>query len=234
MSIVRVTLSHPATGGMVMEKRLALTSTIEQIKQSCATHFQTPIDAMDLKLRDETGAVVEASAADDKLLGYYQVRDGWTIDVVDRRGKEAQYVGLKDDGSVEKFTISDTDYLKRPDNARAFKEQCIARMNAERVARGETLPEQLTDESFKEQADVMKAGDRCQVQPGDRLGTVRYVGRIAALKPGYWIGVEYDEPVGKSDGSIKGGPRVFECRPLYGGFVRPDAVEVGDFPEEEF
>lgn len=236
MSVVKVTLVHPATKSHVMEKRLILSNTISQIKRVCATHFQTSPDDMKLKLIDAAGNTVETAADDEKLLGYYQVQDGWTVEVQDTRGEKASYIGVgaaADAESVQKFEISEAEYLKRPDNARAFKEQMMAKMRAEQIAAGEPVPELLTDDSFAEEASKMKVGDRCKVFPGDRLGTVRYVGRLAALKPGFWVGVEYDEPVGKNDGTLKGA-RVFECRPNYGGFTRPREVTVGDFPAEEF
>ncbi len=57
----------------------------------------------------------------------------------------------------------------------------------------------------------------------------RYVGKVPELPLGHWVGVEYDEPVGKNDGAVKG-RRYFQTRPGYGGMVRPANVSVGDFP----
>lgn len=58
-----------------------------------------------------------------------------------------------------------------------------------------------------------------------RLGEARFIGRIAQIAPGFWIGVAYDDPVGKNDGSL-GGERFFECEQGHGGFLRPNFVTV--------
>ncbi|CAG8487099.1 17067_t:CDS:2 [Cetraspora pellucida] len=91
--------------------------------------------------------------------------------------------------------------------------------------------------TFEDEAENIKVGDRCEVDFGDaeglkRRGTVKYVGETK-FKPGYWVGVQYDEPVGKHDGIVQG-EQYFSCPDKYGAFVRPNKVKVGDYPEEEF
>ena len=64
--------------------------------------------------------------------------------------------------------------------------------------------------------------------------TRRYVGKCSGLPKGYWTGVQFDEPVGKHDGSVKG-QRYFTCPDGYGSLLRPDKVKAGDYPEiDEF
>ncbi len=61
----------------------------------------------------------------------------------------------------------------------------------------------------------------------------RYVGKCLELPLGFWVGVEYDEPVGKNDGSIKE-TRYFTAAQNYGGMARPANVAIRDFPPEDF
>jgi hypothetical protein len=73
---------------------------------------------------------------------------------------------------------------------------------------------------------------RCEVQPGGRRGRVAFVGEVPEFM-GWWIGIVFDEPVGKTDGCTPKGIRYFEALPGYGGFVRGKNCQVGDFPERD-
>lgn len=71
---------------------------------------------------------------------------------------------------------------------------------------------------------------RCRITDLNRRGEVKYVGKIEGLGDGFFVGVKLDEPFLNSDGIVKG-VKYFECPKKYGMFVRPNKLEVGDFPE---
>jgi tubulin-specific chaperone B len=58
------------------------------------------------------------------------------------------------------------------------------------------------------------------------------VGKVAEYAAGWWVGVMFDEPLGKGDGCAKG-KRYYDCQAGFGSFVRPDMVKVGDYPPLE-
>ncbi len=151
-----------------------------------------------------------------------------------------------DDSQVEKYEMDDDTYAKRRDTVRAFKERNkLGRFdpshpNSDAASTASSASAAYTGPLAPE----FKLGARCEVDTlsngTGKRGTIRFIGEtdFGAAAPGAvgaggkWIGVEYDEPVGKNDGSVAG-KRYFSCGPKYGGFVRPDKVKVGDYPVEE-
>ena len=57
---------------------------------------------------------------------------------------------------------------------------------------------------------------------------IKYIGEVPGMTSGHWVGVSFDEPVGRSDGYAKG-VKIFDCMPKYGGFIRGKNVSVGDY-----
>lgn len=138
---------------------------------------------------------------------------------------------LKDD-TGERFELSQEEYEKRSDSVLQWKKQNnLGRFDAEYNEQ-----KQLAIAENEKLVQDMKVGSRCRVLNimSERRGVIRYVGKIEELDKGesVWVGIEFDEPVGKNDGLI-GDVRVFQARPKHGSFVRPKQVEVGDFPEED-
>jgi hypothetical protein len=90
--------------------------------------------------------------------------------------------------------------------------------------KAQSTRERLRDEYAKQAAQI-KLGDRCEI--GGYKGEVAFLGdAIEGLPGGFWIGIRYDQPVGKNDGTVKG-RRLFHCHPNCGHLVRPDKVLEG-------
>lgn len=84
-------------------------------------------------------------------------------------------------------------------------------------------------EYLKELSESIVVGMRCRLQNGAR-GCVAFKGKIMDLGNGYFVGVKLDQPFGNSNGVVKG-VKYFQAANNYAIFVRPNALEVGDFPE---
>ncbi|KAF5386357.1 hypothetical protein D9757_006669 [Collybiopsis confluens] len=164
-------------------------------------------------LNSETDRTVVAQLSDDsKPIGFYSVKD-WQVLKVDDLNPSASFTGqLTDVSQVQKYEISDESYAQRNDSVLAYKER-------HKVGRFAPKTAQVIKESVP--ADI-SIGSRCEVEssePGlSKRGTVRFAGETK-FGSGVWIGVEYDEPFGKNDGS-----------PNYGVFVKSEKVQAGDFP----
>jgi len=229
MSYVSVNFTHNIHPATVMEKRIVLSTTIGALKQMAHGLFGSPVEMMNLKLKDEFGTTMADMSSDDhQIFGFFSPENGCTVHIIDTDPGAAMRVSEYTDVSkVEKYEISEEDYAKRSDNARNFKAQILAHQKA-------TAPPSAAEAPPPKQEADMTAfvvGARCKVFPGDRLGTVRWVGLLEGKKSP-WVGIELDEPTGKNDGSVKG-KKYFTCSENYGCFAQPEQVTVGDFPPEE-
>lgn len=199
---------------------------------------------MVLELKDSQGRLVATLSDPTKKLGFFSPQDGFILHVRDLDPTSLTADGwLEDVSKVEKYVMSDADYAKRENTYRKYKESKLSEdadwtLQKEMAQRaGKETPavsQKVTDPEFlAAEASSIQVGCRCQVSLGARRGTVRFVGKVAELALGYWVGVEYDEPAGRHDGVVKG-TRYFECPSSHGVFLRPDKIEIGDFPEIDF
>lgn len=77
---------------------------------------------------------------------------------------------------------------------------------------------------------AIKVGDRCQVEPGEKRGVVKFVGQAETLGPGFWIGVQYDEPLGKHDGMYVNSLLSFPSEIRFIKFFSSSSVVLANFP----
>ncbi|PPQ85400.1 hypothetical protein CVT25_006396 [Psilocybe cyanescens] len=209
------------------ERRIDPHINVEQLKGKLELITGVPVSNQAISiLASEADPRVLAELNDDsKPLGFYGLADWQVIKVIDTNPASSLTGQLTDVTQVDKFELSDAEYAQRQDTVLAYKQRNhIGRFAAET----DTTPE-------PEQTVNIPIGSRCEVESTEaglsKRGTVRFVGPTKFSK-GSWVGIEYDEPFGKNDGSVQG-ERYFSCRPNYGVFVKPEKVRVGDYPVEE-
>lgn len=132
---------------------------------------------------------------DENELASYPIENNMRLHVVDN------FQSLIGDGNVEKFDLTDKQYEQRRNTVREYlKSNRLGKYNEEEM---KAIEERKKEEELEQEkkAESINIGDRCLVTAKGprRLGTVRYKGTFH-LKPGIFIGVEYDEPLGIHDG----------------------------------
>ncbi|KAG7094320.1 hypothetical protein E1B28_007921 [Marasmius oreades] len=188
------------------------------------TGIPTANQSISLLNSEHDDKVIARLTDDSKMLGFYGPKDLQVLKVEDLN-PSASFTGqLTDVSQVEKFEMSDEAYAQRQDSVLAYKQRNkVGRFAPKEEATVHKVPE----------ANI-PLDSRCEVESTEaglsKRGTVRFVGQTKfGSGGGLWVGVEYDEPFGKNDGSVQG-ERYFTCRPNYGAFVRPEKVKTGDYP----
>nr|GMD83382.1 tubulin-folding cofactor B [Ipomoea batatas] len=222
--LIRVT--HANIKSFSADIRFSLHVTVEAVKEKLWKKCGTSVSSMRLELYDDTGAKISDLSDNTRPFGFYSPHDGYRLHVIDTDPSSVTSGGwLEDTSLVEKYTISEEAYDKRDGTFKKFKEKLACKSATDYEAK-------ICDNYMEDLCAHIKIGDRCQVELGERRGNVKFVGQAKTLAPGFWVGVQYDEPVGKHDGMVKG-KRYFSCPPLHGEMVRPDKVKVGDYPERD-
>ncbi|SMN18922.1 similar to Saccharomyces cerevisiae YNL148C ALF1 Alpha-tubulin folding protein, similar to mammalian cofactor B [Maudiozyma saulgeensis] len=126
------------------------------------------------------------------------------------------------------FKLSEEEYESRESSVlRWKKDNQLGRFDPKYlVKRNEEL------RLHKDKMNNLDVGQRCTVKTEDqpeRRGWLRYLGKVPEINvEDIWCGVEFDEPLGKNDGSYKGVQYFGPVGNKYGAFVKPRFVETGE------
>ncbi|CCM02652.1 uncharacterized protein FIBRA_04756 [Fibroporia radiculosa] len=242
-STVNVFVVSPDTRS---ERRFDLHITVQQLKNKLEliTGIPVPNQSISVHNAENDSNILAVLEDENRALGFYGMQDGQVLKVTDLNPSTSFTGQLSDVSQVEKFELSEEAYAQRrgtfvllnllesilhgmrTDTVLAYKQRHkIGRFADNEESASTPVPEVN-----------ISIGSRCEVETSEegfhKRGTVRFVGPTKFAKSGTWVGVEYDEPIGKNDGSVQG-ERYFTCRQNFGVFVRPDRLKIGDFPVEE-
>ncbi|KAL1378509.1 hypothetical protein pipiens_015538 [Culex pipiens pipiens] len=222
--MVKINVSNSHNDAISFERRYSKSLKISEFKSKLEPITGGSAATMKLELFSGDRLVARLDE-DDHPLGRYPIEDGMRVHVTDN------FAFVQE--NVAKFELSQDEYDSKQDSVRNYlRRNKLGKYNEEEMAK---LEEERKQQEAEEAAklELATVGARCKVttkgQP-TRLGTIMYKGELEG-KPGMFLGVRFDEPLGVNDGSSNG-KRYFECGPKYGSFVKVSAVEVGDFPPE--
>lgn len=131
----------------------------------------------------------------DAIIGDLPIENNMRLHVVDRN---AVFIG----DNVEKFELSKDEYDQRRNTVKNYlKTNRLGKYNEEEM---KVLEEKRIQEAKEQQelSDGINIGDRCLVTAKGprRIGTVLYKGELDG-KPGIFLGVRFDEPLGLHNGT---------------------------------
>ncbi|KAI7206367.1 hypothetical protein KC352_g18119 [Hortaea werneckii] len=216
------------------ERRITPSWSITQLKARLEpiTGVPASCQSLTLKIASQAAQLIQAANEDATQLAAWPLQAYAEIYVSDTRPPGAR-TNYTDVSAVPKYEMSAADYENRTDSVLAWKKaQKLGRFDPQ----APSIEESKIATSYAEvAARNIAVGKRCRLLPAEsdaRRGEVAFVGDVGEIPGGVgaWVGVRLDEPTGKNDGSVKG-TRYFECGGgNCGVFVRPERVEVGDFP----
>ncbi|KAK1988304.1 CAP-Gly domain-containing protein [Colletotrichum cereale] len=214
------------------ERRITPSWTISQLRTKLEPITGIPPSSQRISLKTASGNIsIEASDEDNARLTAFPLAPYAELHVADTRPAGAR-PNFTDTSGVEKYVMPEEEYAKKSDSVLAWKKaQKLGRFDPDAPSHEQAKIDALQQEIEQKGIQV---GKRCRVGGEDsRRGTVKYVGDVKEIPGGLgpWIGVHLDEPVGKNDGSIAG-TRYWgeESAVKHGVFVRPERIEVGDWP----
>ncbi|KAI3327886.1 CAP Gly-rich domain-containing protein [Xylariaceae sp. AK1471] len=215
------------------ERRITPSWSISQLKNKLEPVTGIPPSCQRIKLKTATHETiaVEAANEDFTLLSNFPLSPYAELQVIDTRPASAR-VNFNDTSGVDKYVMPADEYEKKTDSVLAWKKaEKLGRFNPDAPSLEKAKIEANEHEIRSRGIEV---GKRCRVGGDDtRRGEIKFVGEVKEIPGvlGAWVGVHLDEPVGKNDGSI-GSTRYWgaESSLKHGVFVRPERVEVGDWP----
>ncbi|WVQ98654.1 hypothetical protein IAU59_005785 [Kwoniella sp. CBS 9459] len=256
MTIISVFVTSPDTHS---ERRVDSDLTVSQLKDKLvpitgiSPHYQVISLYRSTEAMSTGGSPFAKLDDEGRTLKSYGIEE-WNCVKVDNTDPNYRPGEYTDESNLERFELTNEEYEARRDTV-------LSHLKANKLGRFADVPTNLTyshpstvsassssgpetssqpfPTSMDEVDPSMKVGARCEVSHGTggtdglgKRGTVRFVGVAAIGKGGVWVGVELDEPLGKSDGEVEG-KRYFQCPSRHATFVRPDKITIGDFPEED-